>query len=76
MEAFANFRRVRIPRAQGAQRLSAANARFKHMRNTTAQHQSIAAGTGSVYGRTDWVWGFDPVVEWDKMPTVPELYAA
>ncbi len=31
IEAFANFRRVRIPRVHGVQRLSISNARFKHM---------------------------------------------
>src|SRR5882724_11092141 len=33
-EAFANFRRVRIPRVHGVQRLSFSNARFKHMRDS------------------------------------------
>ena len=50
--------------------------RFKHMRDTAAQTQSIAAGTGSVYGNSEWVWGFDPVSEWDKEPSVPTVYAA
>jgi len=75
-EAFANFRRVRIPRVHGVQRLSLANARFKHMRDSNAQKQSIAGGTGSVHGNSDWVWGFDPVAEWDKEPAVPTAYAA
>jgi salicylate hydroxylase len=75
-EAFANFRRVRIPRVHGVQRLSLSNARFKHMRDATAQRESIAAGTGSVHGNSEWVWGYDPVGEWDKEPTVPTAYAA
>ena len=75
-EAFANFRRVRIPRVQGVQRLSLSNARFKHMRDATAQKASISAGTGSVHGSADWVWKFDPIGEWDKDPSVPEAYAA
>src|SRR5882724_9308040 len=33
-EAFANFRRIRIPRVHGVQRLSISNARFKHMRDS------------------------------------------
>lgn len=74
--AFASFRRVRIPRVHGVQRLSLANARFKHMRDAAAQKQSIAAGTGSVHGKSDWVWGYDPVAEWDKEPSVPIAYAA
>jgi salicylate hydroxylase len=75
-EAFANFSRVRIPRVHGVQRLSFSNARFKHMRDATAQKQSIAAGTGSVHGDSEWVWGYDPVGEWDKEPVVPSAYAA
>ena len=76
VEAFANFRRIRIPRVHGVQRLSFANARFKHMRDAAAQKQSIAAGTGSVHGNSDWVWGYDPVADWDKEPVVPPAYAA
>jgi salicylate hydroxylase len=75
-EAFANFRRIRIPRVHGVQRLSLSNARFKHMRDAGAQKQSIAAGTGSVHGNSHWVWGYDPVAEWDKAPDVPTAYAA
>jgi salicylate hydroxylase len=75
-EAFANFRRIRIPRVQGVQRLSLANARFKHMRDAAAQKESIAAGVGSVHGKSDWVWGYDPISEWDKEPSVPIAYAA
>jgi salicylate hydroxylase len=76
IEAFTNFRRVRIPRAQGVQRLSFSNARFKHMRDSAAQKESIAAGKGSVHGSADWVWRYDPVGEWDKEPFVPTAYAA
>jgi len=74
--AFANFRRVRIPRVHGVQRLSLSNAKFKHMRNAAEQKDAIAAGTGSVHGTSEWVWGFDPVREWDKDPSVPTVYAA
>jgi salicylate hydroxylase len=76
VEAFANFRRVRIPRVHGVQRLSLSNARFKHMRDAAAQKESIAGGTGSVHGSSDWVWRYDPVGEWDKEPFVPTAYAA
>jgi len=76
IEAFANFRRIRIPRVHGVQRLSLSNARFKHMRDAAAQKERIAAGTGSVHGNSDWVWGYDPVGEWDKEPSVPTAYAA
>jgi salicylate hydroxylase len=76
IEGFANFRRIRIPRVHGVQRLSLSNARFKHMRDATAQKEAIAAGTGSVHGNSDWVWGYDPVTQWDKEPSVPTVYAA
>jgi salicylate hydroxylase len=76
VEAFANFRRVRIPRVHGVQRLSFSNARFKHMRDSAAQKDSIAAGRSSVHGSADWVWGYDPIGEWDKEPVVPTAYAA
>ena len=76
VEAFANFRRVRIPRVHGVQRLSLSNARFKHMRDSAAQKESIASGKGSVHGSAEWVWGYDPVGEWDKEPFVPTAYAA
>jgi salicylate hydroxylase len=75
-EAFANFRRIRIPRVHGVQRLSFSNARFKHMRDAVAQKESIAAGKGSVHGNSEWVWGYDPVGEWDREPSVPTAYAA
>jgi salicylate hydroxylase len=75
-EAFANFRRIRIPRVHGVQRLSIANARFKHMRDAAAQKQSIDAGKSSVHGNSDWVWGYDPIGEWNKEPVVPTAYAA
>ena len=75
-EAFANFRRIRIPRVHGVQRLSFSNARFKHMRDANAQKAAVAAGTGSVHGNSEWVWGYDPIGEWDKEPVVPTAYAA
>jgi salicylate hydroxylase len=76
VEAFANFRRVRIPRVHGVQRLSFSNARFKHMHDAAVQKEKIAAGTGSVHGSAEWVWSYDPVGEWDKEPAVPSIYAA
>jgi salicylate hydroxylase len=75
-EAFANFRRVRIPRVHGVQRLSISNARFKHMRDAAAQKESIAAGKTSVHGNADWVYGYDAVGDWNKEPSVPTAYAA
>ena len=76
VEAFSNFRRIRIPRVHGVQRLSFSNARFKHMRDSAAQKESIDSGKGSFHGSADWVWSYDPVGEWDKEPSVPPAYAA
>ena len=76
VEAFANFRRVRIPRVHGVQRLSISNARFKHMRDKTVQKEAINAGKGSVHGNSDWVWGYDPVNDWNKESVVPDVYAS
>lgn len=76
IEAFVNFRRVRIPRVHGVQRLSLANARFKHMRDSAVQKESITTGKTSVHGNADWVYGYDPIGAWDKEPIVPTAYAA
>ena len=38
-----------------------------------AQKALIDSGKGSVQGNVDWVRAFDPVAEWDKMPTVPTI---
>src|SRR3954468_14569614 len=76
IEAFANFRHVRIPRVHGVQRLSISNARFKHMRDKTVQKEAIDAGKGSVHGNSDWVWGYDPVNDWNKDAVVPAMYAS
>lgn len=75
-EAFASFRNVRIPRVHGVQRLSLSNARFKHMRDAKAQKELIASGKGSAHGNSDWVWGYDPVGDWNKEPSVPVVYSA
>src|SRR5262249_12340248 len=75
-EAFASFRRVRIPRVHGVQRLSLSNARFKHMRDAAAQKESIASGPGRVHGNSDCVGGYAPITGWDKDPFVPTAYAA
>jgi salicylate hydroxylase len=74
-DAFANFRRVRIPRAHGVQRLSLANLEFKHMKDSQAQKELIASGKGSVHGQTDWLLGYDPTTEWKNTPFVPAAYA-
>jgi salicylate hydroxylase len=72
-EAFANFRRVRVPRVHAIQRLSFANAHFKHMRDAAAQKEMVATGRRGIQGNADWVWGYDPVTLWDKEPVVPAM---
>jgi len=75
VEAFANFRRVRIPRVHAVQRLSLANARFKHMRDSAQQKDMVASGKGSVHGSSEWVWAYDPPSVWDQDAIVPAIYA-
>jgi salicylate hydroxylase len=71
VEAFANFRRIRIPRVHAVQELSFANARFKHMRDSAEQKALITSGKRGVVGNAEWVWGYDPVGGWNQEPSVP-----
>ena len=74
-EAFANFRRVRIPRVpHGVAALLLQCPLQAHARQRGAE-ELIASGRSSVHGSADWVWGYDPIGEWDKEPVVP-TYAA
>ena len=75
VEAFANFRRVRIPRVHGVQRLSFENKDFKHMRDAAKQKQSVTSGKRGFHGNTAWVWAYEPASEWNKEPVVPAAYA-
>ncbi|MGH7034809.1 MAG: FAD-dependent monooxygenase [Stellaceae bacterium] len=68
--AFRNFRRIRIPRVHAVQRTSFAYAKLKHMRDREAQKEQIAkARSGG--NNLEWIWGYEPVRDWDKMPFVP-----
>ncbi len=58
------------------QRLSLANAKFKHMRDAMEQKTLIASGERSVHGNIDWVWGYDPSVEWNTAPVIPSVELA
>ncbi len=71
VKAFANFRRVRIPRVHAVQRLAIARAKFKHMQDSAAQKELITSGQRSGSVSSDWLLGFDPVADWDKDPVVP-----
>jgi salicylate hydroxylase len=76
VKAFAEFRRIRVPRVHAVQRLSFANAAFKHMRDSAEQTSIIKKGERSVQGNAEWVWSYDPVADWDKAPTVPQTESA
>jgi salicylate hydroxylase len=73
VEAFDHFRRVRIPRVHAVQRLSYANAMFKHMRDSARQKEMIQSGKRGVQGGAEWVWAYDPVAAWDQVPAVPTI---
>ncbi len=70
-EAFANFRRIRIPRVHGVQTRSFVNARIKHMHDRAAQ-KAILAKEQKV-DSMEWICGYDPVEGWDKTPLVPAI---
>jgi len=76
VEAFANFRRVRIPRVHGVQRLSLANMKFRHMQDTAKLKEAVDSGKASVRGNVEWVWRYEVVNEWDKEPSVPAAYGS
>jgi salicylate hydroxylase len=73
-EAFSNFRRVRIPRVHGIQKVSFATARFKHLRDRDARKALLESPKGEKrVNNMEWVWGYDPVDGWNKDPYVPEI---
>jgi 2-polyprenyl-6-methoxyphenol hydroxylase-like FAD-dependent oxidoreductase len=70
-EALRRFRRIRIPRVHGVQRASLAAARMKHMRDRDVQKDTLAKAGGNIgFG---WIWEYDPVASWDKVPVVPAI---
>jgi salicylate hydroxylase len=71
VSAFRNFRRIRIPRVHGVQLSSLAAARMKHMRDRDVQKDRLAKGGGNV--GLGWIWEYDPVASWDKLPVVPAI---
>jgi salicylate hydroxylase len=73
-EALRNFRRVRIPRVHGVQKVSFSNARFKHLRDRDARNTLLQSPKGEKrVNNMDWIWGYDPVDGWDRDPVVPEI---
>jgi salicylate hydroxylase len=69
--ALQSFRRIRIPRVHGVQLSSLAAARMKHMRDRDVQKDRLAKSGGNV--GLGWIWEYDPVVSWDKLPVVPTI---
>jgi salicylate hydroxylase len=70
-QALGQFRRIRIPRVHGVQRTSLAAARMKHMRDRDVQKDRLAKAGGNIgFG---WIWEYDPVASWDKVPVVPAI---
>ena len=69
-QAFRDFRRVRIPRVHAVQRRAEWAARFKHMQDTSAQ-KSVLSGKEHSESDMGWIFGFNPVTDWDKDPVVP-----
>src|SRR4029453_338477 len=65
VDAFVNFRRVRIPRVHGVQRLSLSNMKFRHMKDTAKLKEAVDSGKASVRGNVEWVWKYEVVNEWD-----------
>jgi hypothetical protein len=53
------------------QRTSLAAARMKHMRDRDVQKDRLAKAGGNIgFG---WIWEYDPVASWDKLPVVPAI---
>jgi salicylate hydroxylase len=72
--AFANFRRIRIPRVHGVQKVSIANARFKHLRDRDVRKALLDSPKDQKpVNNLEWVWSYDPIDGWDKDPKVPEI---
>jgi salicylate hydroxylase len=71
VKALENFRRIRIPRVHAVQRFSLAMARMKHMRDRAVQKARLAKEDFG--GGLGWIWEYDPVASWDKLPVVPTI---
>ena len=71
VEAFRNFRGIRVPRVHAVQRRSAANARIYHLHDETARN-ALLGQTNARTGSVDWIVTYDPIAEWNKMPAAPD----
>jgi salicylate hydroxylase len=71
VKALENFRSIRMPRVHGIQRRSAAIVRTKHDYDPEARSTSRAKV--DAVDAMAWIWGYDAISEWDKLPTVPAV---
>lgn len=67
--ALRSFRRVRVPRVHGVQKISAAIVRAKHNYDVKSA-QAMTAKIDAV-DRMSWIWGYDIGAEWNRPPLVP-----
>jgi salicylate hydroxylase len=69
VKAMENFRRIRVSRVHGIQRRSSSIVLTKHAYDPQAGSTSRAK-VDAVDAMT-WIWGYDPMSEWDKLATAP-----
>jgi salicylate hydroxylase len=67
VKAMENFRRIRVPRVHGIQRRSSSIVLTKHAYDPRGGSTSRAKV--DAVDAMAWIWGYDPVSEWDKQPT-------
>jgi salicylate hydroxylase len=64
--AMENFRRVRVPRVHAIQRHTLAILRAKH--GYERQAENTARAKVDAVAKMEWIWGYDVVAAWDKVP--------
>ncbi|MGC1353102.1 MAG: FAD-dependent monooxygenase [Xanthobacteraceae bacterium] len=69
VKAIENFRRIRIPRVHAIQRRSSSIVRSKH--GYDPQNGSTSRAKIDAVDAMAWIWGYDPISDWDKVPTTP-----
>jgi salicylate hydroxylase len=69
--AMENFRRTRIPRVHAVQRSSSSILRTKHDYDPRGSHTRRAKV--DAVDAMAWIWGYDAVSFWDKVPTGPAI---
>jgi salicylate hydroxylase len=69
VKAMDNFRHIRIPRVHGIQHRSSSIVRTKHAYDPQGGSRSRAKV--DAVDAMAWIWGYDPIKDWDKVPTTP-----